>query len=98
MFPDWKDAGFVVEVADGRFQAAARDGPEGGVLDGLELRVGGVADEWRPDWSNVVEDGPACGFVGHRQRLFVLAPRCPCEGLQCVVALGDPGCCPPRGT
>ena len=57
MFPDWKDAGFVVEVADRRHQAAAGDGAEGGVLNRLEFCVGGVAEERRPDWSSVVDDG-----------------------------------------
>ena len=48
MFPDRKNAGFLVEVVDGGLQTAAGNGTESGVLSSLKLGVGGVAEERRP--------------------------------------------------
>jgi hypothetical protein len=69
-----EDAGFIVEVRDGRHFGGSGDDAKGGILGRLKFREIRFGEERGPDRSSVVRYGADQGFEGGENGFFVPAP------------------------
>ena len=67
--------GFCVKMTNTGHLHAAGDGPEGTILEGLELIDVALTEIGEPYWGSVGDEGADERFVGDHEGFLMLAPR-----------------------